>query len=169
MIKEPVMIKIAEIYNKRKLLGWERLPSGNPDFLYRGQALEVKGSDSDFNRALHQFSNYARRYSTLKVMFPVDFLYNSSRVFKFNLLYNSIHVLEDKTISLILVSEESEFYYLKEFIPSQLLNEISYKIANQKEGMPQILSHLKSYLLDALTKICKEKPDMIIHKSDVQL
>ena len=168
MIPEPIAIKISELYFKERLRNPPiRQLSGAPDFLIEGQAIEVKGSDSDFNRAMLQFFDYTLKYITLFVVFPTDFLSSSSRLFKFNLLCNSSNRLHGKTIYVVLICEVDDYYYVREIAGYMLLREVTDEIANEKKAIKEIRS-LNKHIQHACFQFVRKKPDKIIPKSIIE-
>jgi hypothetical protein len=172
MIKEDTMIKIAEKFFERENIKPIRQKTG-VDFIFQGKAIEVKGSNSKFNRSLSQFLDYALKYSGLTLIFPTDFLSNPSRLFNFHLWYTLASKLTQRSIEVVLVSESDEFYYLKKsysahsFI-SDINDQIVNNLINKKKGMKEIFENLNSYIQKAFSRIVEEKPDMIIPKSIIQ-
>ena len=172
MIKENTVIQIAERFFKREKIEPRRQKVG-VDFIFEGKAIEVKGSNSNFNLALSQFLDYGLKYSGLMVIFPTDFLSKPSRLFNFHLLCILVSSLAHKSIEVVLVSEDDDFYYLKKIISGHILlndiaSQIAYHIVDEKETMKEILGNLNTYIEKACLRIAKEKTDMMIPKSIIQ-
>ena len=173
MIKEDTVIKIAEeyLFTKEKIKPFRQ--KTGVDFIFEGKAIEVKGSNSRFSLALSQFMDYAMKYRGLMLIFPTDFLSNPSHLFVFHLLCSLVLSSTHKSIEVVLVSEDEEFYYLKKLssghiIINNITYEIAYRIIKEKGGMKGVLENLDSCIQEAYFRMVKEKSDMMIPKSTIR-
>jgi len=160
MIREDIMVKIAERYFERQKIKPIRQKTG-PDFLLEGKAIEVKGSNSKFNYALSQFWDYTLKYRGLMTIFPTDFLSTPSRLFNFHLFCNLALSLAQRYIEVVLVCKDDDFYYLKELTGHVLLGDVASYIADEKKGINEIFRNLNSYIQKATTKVVKENRNPI--------
>lgn len=172
MIKEKLMIEIAEKYFERESVKAIRQRGSGPDFLLDGRAIEVKGSNAKFSPAIAQLLDYAFKYSGLTVILPIDLLSNPTNLLNFHLLC----CLARRTIDTILVGKENEFYYLKKFpygriILSDVINAVAKEERKleewEKSETMEFLQNLKAHLEKAFLKIIKTKSDMILPTSAV--
>jgi len=171
MIKEDTVIKIVQRFFEREGIKPIRQRTG-VDFILKGKAIEVKGSNSKFNRSLLQLSDYILKYSGLILIFPTDFLSSPSRLFNFQLLCSLASSLAHMSIEVVLVDEKNEYYYLRKLSSAHtLLNDITYQIAHrlidEEKGMKEILENLNTYIQKAFSRIVEEKPDIIIPETTI--
>ena len=81
--------------------------SSGPDFLHKGNAIEVKGSDFHWSDNVQQFARYAQEYGEVGIAFPTDALdtWNLIQMHVFASLsysafskYLGIHLITDSAI-----------------------------------------------------------------------
>lgn len=84
--------------------------------LEAGTAIEIKGSKSDFDRAMRQFIEYllSGKYKGLSVAFPHDFL-DAGRLAKFMALGEIAERAMNQYVRTYILTDDKNFYYVKSF------------------------------------------------------
>lgn len=173
MIREKLMVKIAEKYFEKESIKPVRQRGSGPDFLLDGRAIEVKGSNARFRLAIAQFLDYVFKYKGLMVILPIDLLSTPINLLHFYILCSFAR----RTIETVLVGKENDFYYLKKFpygrtILSDVINGITEEKRKlekwEKSETIEFLRNLEIHLEKAFLKMIKTNSDMILPASVVE-
>lgn len=109
-----------------------------PDFIFGGQIIETKGSDSDFDRTIRQMLEYAPKYTSITLAVPVGF-FTAQRVLQLNTLAKVIYKQHMKMLtilSVILVStsfDEINQYQVGELQTLSLAFNVAERIGEMSE------------------------------------
>lgn len=116
MIDEDTVKQIMTEYFKLKDIKATAQKGSGPDFLEAGTAIEIKGSKSDFDRAMRQFIEYllSGKYKGLSVAFPHDFL-DAGRLAKFMALGEIAERAMSQYVRTYILTDDKYFYYVKSF------------------------------------------------------
>lgn len=103
-----------------------------PDFLYKGKAVEVKGSDFRVREVILQFARYAAEYTELGIAFPTDAL-NSANLLQFHVLGTVWYEAFNKYLTLYLIRQRNERYgVMRIYDATNLLREICSHLKKAK-------------------------------------
>lgn len=95
-----------------------------PDFLYKGKAVEVKGSDFRVKDVILQFARYASEYTEFGIAFPTDAL-NCSNLLQFHVLGTVWYRAFDKFLTVYLIRQHNNRYaVLRVYDATDLLGRI---------------------------------------------
>ena len=184
-MNENTVREIMARYFETKGIQAVRQKGSGPDFLEGGNAVELKGTASDFDRATRQFVNYilTSKYKGLTVAFPHDFL-NAGKLCKFGIFCQAALAI-DQAVPTYLLAEDNSFYYVRKFdygkdVLLDILKEINeqyYKVRLaaatwQKEVAKKAdkdFKDLEQLLLSELRRLVQAKPDLSIPKSSIPL
>ena len=99
-----------------------------PDFLYKGKAVEVKGSDFRVRDVILQFARYASEYTEFGIAFPTDAL-NCANLVQFHVLGTVWYTAFNKFLTLYLIRQRNDRYgVLRVYDATDLLGKICYHL-----------------------------------------
>lgn len=172
-------------YFEEKRIQAVRQKGSGPDFLEGGNAIELKGTNSDFDRATQQFVNYilTGKYGGLAVAFPCDF-FDAGKLAKFAAFCQAAQAI-NQAVPTYLLAEDDSFYYVKKFdygkdVLPTILAEIyrqynnvwltattwQVEVAKKADEDFKDSEHL---LLRNLRKLVQTNSDLLIRKSSLPI
>lgn len=80
---------IAKYLDVHRKIKAKPTKGAGPDFIFDGEIIETKGSDSNFDRAVKQMLDYAPKYKGLSFAFPIQ-AFTAQRVMQLNVLASVI-------------------------------------------------------------------------------
>jgi len=176
MVKEETMKLIMAEYFERNKIKAVPISGAGPDFLEGGKAIEVKGSEADFGKAMNQYCDYllTGKYKDLAIALPVDLL-DSKGLASLSIICMIAWNTGYKRIDTYLVAERGDWYYLRKLDGSSILGEVLGRVSSnleQKKEEPakmaeiakKELKQIDSALRAALVELVTEKPDMTLTK-----
>lgn len=115
MLNEPTVKKIMTHYFKLKGIKAVLQAGPGPDFLEAGQAIEIKGTDSNFEGAIEQFIDYlfTGKYKGLSVAFPHD-LIDVGKLARFTALCEAATAI-NRPIPVYIVAGINDSYHVRLF------------------------------------------------------
>jgi hypothetical protein len=183
MMTEATVKKIMARYFQSNKVNAIPTAGAGPDFLVEGKAIEVKGSDADFNKAVDQYCDYllTGRFSGLAISFPIDLVSVPANLLKVATLGRIAWETTSRYVGVYLVTTDlKNFYYLR-YLPysDQLLNEIMDRIssrskrtisdsANLAKEAKDDLRWISTTILEALHEYVTEKPDLTVGMDVIQ-
>ena len=152
-IAQLIISKVLENKWKVKL---SAKPSG-PDFLYKGKAVEVKGSNIRFVEHVSQFARYAHEYEEFALALPHDTI-NTANLLEIHAFSYAIYSAYSKFLKLFIIAEEDTFYRILE-------------LSNASELLYKLFSHIKekSVWKDSNINNVKDKLEQLIRELDIEL
>lgn len=132
-----------------------------PDFIFGGQIIETKGSESGFDRTVKQMLEYAPKYSGLTLAVPVGF-FTAEKVMQLNALAKVIYKQHTKMLSTLSILEvsskavfaESSQYQVGELQTHNLAYHVSEKIGEMNEWTyPETPAKPKNYEANSIKNI----------------
>ncbi len=146
---------IAKYLNDVKKVKVKATRGAGPDFIFGGQIVETKGSDSDFDRMVKQMFEYAPKYTSLVLALPVGF-FTAQRVLQLNSLAKVIYKQHTRilTILSVLVEQPSNYYRVGELQALSLAYNVAERIGAMNEWIyPETESKPKNYEAARIRKI----------------
>lgn len=177
-VKEDTVRSIMAYYFKQK--GIEAIPQKGPgpDFLHAGSAIEIKGSDSGFDRAIRQFIEYSftGKYKGLSVAFPHDFL-DGNRLIAFHAFCTAVYeIRRPDDVTTYVVGDDKDSYYVKRFagllFAKEVLDWIPIRYANlsrQEKGLTKSTQIVRQEVRDVTSLISEVTNWMLQYKPDAIL
>lgn len=121
---EELAQKIMAIYLKIEWGVKLKPRKSGPDFLHKGKAIEVKGSDLKVANAVLQFARYTNEYTDFGLAFPYDAL-SGKNLIQIHVLSKIWYTMFNKFLTVYLIREQSERYgVLKIYSASDLIRMI---------------------------------------------
>jgi len=114
---ETTVREIMTYYFKLEKSDVKAMPKegSGPDFLQAGRAIELKGTNSDFSRAIQQFIDYllTGNYQGLSVAFPHDLL-DAGKMATF-VAFCQVATAMNQSVPTYILTEDETFYYVRRF------------------------------------------------------
>jgi hypothetical protein len=179
LIDEDTVKQLMTEYFKLKDIKATAQKGSGPDFLEAGTAIEIKGSKSDFDRAMRQFIEYllSGKYKGLSVAFPHDFL-DAGRLAKFMALGEIAERAMNQYVRTYILTDDKNFYYVKSFNYGRevwiaiLENIIKQHYAERVDQYSELTKKAKEdfkdfdqTLQENLSQSIREKSDQMFSKS----
>lgn len=167
---EKTAIEVFRHYLYKKLGVWLDPRSSGPDFLYKGQAWEVKGSKlskPDFIRMLGQLVRYGLEYGEVTIVLPVDAL-DTAKFLSFHFLASCFWQITGKFLRVCLITRGPKGYYIREFydggsILSKLVeNYMKDYVRDQLQNVPETSAKVR-ICVEAFGKNVDEMLKTLLH------
>ena len=178
MVEDTVKLVMSHYFKLKDEKATLQRGSG-PDFLIAGEAIELKGTNSDFDSAVRQFIDYllTGKYKGLRVAFPNDFL-DAGRLAKFTAFCHLAAII-NQWVPTYIIAEDENLYYVRKFdygkeIWSLVIQEMCKQYSVKKEDLHDLArkanEEFKNYdiiMQDNIRRIVQEKPDTTFLKSSL--